>query len=142
MTELEREDLGAWVAQGARTEGAPEGHFTAPAAPEPAVDWQAAGGPPEQAKALFAARCALCHGPTGAGDGVASAGLTPKPRNYHDTAWQASVTDEALRTVIKEGGAAVGKSAVMPPNPDLVDKPDVVDELVKLVRAFGATDTR
>ena len=38
---------------------------------------------------------------------------------------------------ILEGGAAVGKSAVMPSNPDLQKKPEVVGELVKIVRDFG-----
>jgi len=49
---------------------------------------------------------------------------------------QASVKDEQLREIIVNGGAAVGKSPGMPPNPDLEQKADVVGELVKLVRAF------
>ncbi|HET6344418.1 MAG TPA: cytochrome c, partial [Myxococcota bacterium] len=60
----------------------------------------------------------------------------PKPRNYSDAAWQASITDEQLKKTIVEGGAAVGKSMMMPPNPDLRDKPQVVDELVKIIRGF------
>jgi hypothetical protein len=34
------------------------------------------------------------------------------------------------------GGPAVGKSPAMPGNPDLQSKPEVVKELVKIVRAF------
>ena len=35
------------------------------------------------------------------------------------------------------GGAAVGKSPIMPASPDLDEKPEVVEGLVKLVRKFG-----
>ena len=51
--------------------------------------------------------------------------------------WQASVTDDDLRNIIKFGGAAVGKSAVMPGAPQLKNKPEVIDELVKIIRNFG-----
>ena len=90
------------------------------------------------AQALFAERCAACHGPQGKGNGPAAAALNPKPRNYGDTSWQATVTDEQLRKTIKLGGAAVGKSPLMPASPDLDDKPEVVEGLVKLVRKFGS----
>lgn len=33
---------------------------------------------------LYQTNCALCHGPTGHGDGAAGAGLDPKPANFHD----------------------------------------------------------
>jgi mono/diheme cytochrome c family protein len=88
---------------------------------------------------MFAERCSPCHGPSGKGDGVAAAALNPKPRNYTDKAWQASVTDEQIRKTIIYGGAAVGKSAVMPSSPDLDAKPEVVEGLVKMVRSFGGT---
>jgi cytochrome c553 len=90
----------------------------------------------EEAKNVFAQRCTLCHGAEGRGDGPAAANLSPKPRNYGDAAWQASITDEQLKKTIVEGGAAMGKSMMMPPNPDLRDKPQVVDELVKIIRGF------
>ncbi len=71
----------------------------------------------------FATRCTPCHGPSGKGDGPASAGLTPKPRNFGDVEWQKGVSDTHIEQVIAYGGAAVGKSPAMPPNPDLADKP-------------------
>jgi hypothetical protein len=49
---------------------------------------------------------------------------------------EASVTDDALRTIIVKGGAAAGKSPLMPPNPDLDAKPEVVNGLVAKVRSF------
>jgi mono/diheme cytochrome c family protein len=120
MTDAERELMGAWVAQGA--------------------DIHADGGalaqsPEAEANARFDTLCVTCHGPTGAGNGLAAAALNPKPRDFRDPKWQAGVTDEDLAMVIVSGGAAVGKSAAMPPNPDLAQKPDVVAELIKRVRA-------
>jgi cytochrome c553 len=90
-----------------------------------------------EAQQLFATVCATCHGPSGAGDGPAAASLTPPPQNYTDPAWQAKVTDDYIRKVILEGGQAVGKSAAMPAQVQLKDKPAVVDELVKMIRGFG-----
>ena len=78
-----------------------------------------------------------CHGASGGGDGPASAGLAPKPRNFQDAAWQKSVSDEYLAQIIQYGGAAVGKSAAMPPNPDLMSKPEVVAALAAHVRSLA-----
>ena len=48
-------------------------------------------------------RCALCHGPEGKGDGVAAAGLNPKPRNHTDGTYMKSRTDAQLLEVIRNG---------------------------------------
>ena len=98
---------------------------------------EAAGDPKAEAKKIFSERCAVCHGAEGKGDGVGAAALDPKPRNYTDQEWQKTVTDEQLRDIIVKGGAGVGKSPLMPPNPDLADKPEVVNGLVELIRSFG-----
>jgi cytochrome c553 len=91
----------------------------------------------EEARNTFNTLCSTCHGQSGKGDGIAAASLDPKPRNYTDRAWQASITDEQIKNTIVKGGAAVGKSALMPANPQLENKPEVVNELVKIVRSFG-----
>jgi cytochrome c553 len=90
----------------------------------------------EIAKA-YEMRCSSCHGKTGKGDGPGAAALTPKPRDYTDKAWQATVTDEEIKKAIIYGGAAVGKSPSMPAAPDLEQKPKLVDALVKKVRSFA-----
>jgi mono/diheme cytochrome c family protein len=90
------------------------------------------------AREIFKQRCVLCHGDHGAGDGPGAANLNPKPRAFGDKEWQKSVTDDHIEKIIKEGGAAVGKSPLMPPNPDLVDKPEIVKGLRSIVREFGA----
>lgn len=91
----------------------------------------------KEAADLFAGRCTLCHGAQGAGDGPASAGLTPRPRNLRDRAWQTGVTDEHIEKIITYGGAAVGKSPAMPPNPDLNSKPGVVAALREHIRSLA-----
>ena len=99
--------------------------------PAPVVE-----NPVTAAKDIFRVRCSVCHGETGQGDGAGAAALNPKPRNFTDAAWQASVDDDHIRTIIVKGGPSVGKSPGMAANPDLEKKPDVVNELVKIVRAF------
>ncbi len=90
--------------------------------------------PEDEARTLFEQRCVACHGSTGNGDGPASKSLDPKPRAFADPAFQKSVTDEHLAKVIVEGGTAVGLSASMPGNPDLKEKDEVVQELIKIIR--------
>ena len=98
---------------------------------------KAAKTPAEEARGMFDTLCQTCHGKTGLGDGIAAANLEAKPRNYTDKEWQAKATDENLAKAIVEGGPAVGLNAAMPPNPTLKDKPKVVAELIKIIRAFG-----
>ncbi len=90
----------------------------------------------EGAKAIFASRCEACHGASGKGDGPGAAAITPKPRDYTSAEWQASVSDEDIALAIVKGGLAVGKSAVMPGNPELKDKPAIVKGLVDIIRDF------
>jgi mono/diheme cytochrome c family protein len=90
-----------------------------------------------EAKQVWDTRCATCHGPQGAGNGAAAAALNPKPRSFTDASWQKGVTDEHISKVIVEGGAAVNLSANMAANPDLAAKPEVVKQLVKMVRSFA-----
>lgn len=93
--------------------------------------------PAATAKAMFGTVCATCHGADGTGNGPAAANLNPKPRNYTDPAWQASVTDEDIKKTILLGGQGVGKSPMMPGQPQLRQEPEVLDELVKIIRGFG-----
>ncbi len=147
MTEEERTLVGAWFAQGGQVpEGAKMPDLAAPPATVPAppppdaatVNALNAAEVPESSRTVFANVCSTCHGPKGAGDGIAAAAMNPKPRDFSDKDWQRSVTDEALKKIILEGGPAVGKSPLMPPNPTLAEDAKTLDGLVKLIRAFGA----
>lgn len=111
----------------------------APAAPAAAPAAKSSEAISTDAKQIFETRCYTCHGMKGMGDGPGSAALTPKPRNFTDPAWQGSVTDDHINKIILYGGAAVGRSPMMPGNPDLIAKQDVVAALVKHVRSLGQT---
>ena len=89
-----------------------------------------------EASQIFATRCSTCHGTAGDGNGPAGAALNPRPRNFHDGAWQSATPDAQIERIIREGGAAVGKSPLMPGNPDLVSRPDVVTALREKVRSY------
>lgn len=99
---------------------------------ETAVDWAA------EADKKFNAICAICHGKDGKGDVPAVANYPVKPKDLTDPEWQASVDDDYLRKIIVEGGAAVGKSALMTGAPDLKDKPELLEAVVAKVRGMAA----
>jgi uncharacterized membrane protein len=129
ITQNERDVIGAWVAQGADIHAAGPIDLPVVAAPSnPSSD--------AAANEIFATRCVACHGEQGDGQGLAAAALPVKPRAYTDASWQSSVTDAYLKQVIVVGGAALGKSPLMPGNPDLERQPEVVDALVRKIRAF------
>jgi mono/diheme cytochrome c family protein len=57
--------------------------------------------------------CAPCHGSRGNGDGALAALLTPRPARHSDAAFMRALSDDYLIRLLKEGGPAVGKSALM-----------------------------
>jgi mono/diheme cytochrome c family protein len=79
--------------------------------------------------------CANCHGAEGKGNGP-GATAEPAPRDFTDTSWQNSTTDERIATVITKGGPAVGLSATMAPW-GAVLKASEVEDMVKYVRQFN-----
>jgi mono/diheme cytochrome c family protein len=91
----------------------------------------------KEAQDIFKNRCTMCHGASGKGDGPAGVALNPKPRNWTDAAWQKDTPDEAIEKAILGGGQSVGKSVLMPANPDLANKPEVVKALRQIVRSFA-----
>ncbi|GEM_PF-678606 len=116
---------------------------TAPApapepAAEPAPEPEVASAEPAafDAAGAFASTCASCHGEAGAGDGVAGAALDPKPANFTDAAFHAERDDAQIAKVIKEGGAAVGKSPLMAPFGGSFDDAQI-EQLVAHVRTFN-----
>ncbi len=90
----------------------------------------------KEARALFDSLCFTCHGSSGHGDGPGAAALDPKPRSFADVAWQDSVNDEQITKTIVFGGAAVGKSPMMPAQPQLKGQTETLAALVKIVRGF------
>ena len=90
-----------------------------------------------EADTVWQTRCITCHGAAGKGDGAAAVALNPKPRDLTLPSWQSSVTDAHIEKIIAEGGQGVGLSMLMPANPDLVSKPDVIKALRARVRSLG-----
>jgi mono/diheme cytochrome c family protein len=84
---------------------------------------------------IFQTRCFVCHGRDGRGSGPASQGLLQKPQDLTDQSWQRSVTDDQIKTVVRAGGAIMGKSGAMPPNPDLTN--DDLNSLLAYVRQLA-----
>lgn len=71
-------------------------------------------GDASRGQALYQQYCAICHGAAGKGDGPAAGNLPVKPRNHTDGVYMNALSDAHLRKVITQGGAAVGKSGLMP----------------------------
>ena len=91
----------------------------------------------EVAQKMYDTVCTTCHGSDGSGNGQMAKNLPVKPRNYTDATWQASVTDADIKKIILGGGASVGKSPMMPGQPQLTDQPEVLDGLVQIIRGFA-----
>ena len=92
------------------------------AAAEPAAGAVVVAAAGFDARAAFSTICASCHGAAGAGDGPGATGLSPKPAKFSDPAFWAGKTDAELLKAIREGGAAVGRSATMPAWGSLYDE--------------------
>lgn len=85
----------------------------------------------------YASYCATCHGPAGLGDGPASAALVPAPASLAGPDFWDAQTDAAVKKVIKEGGAASGRSPVMPAwGTSLTD--GQIDELIAYLKTLPA----
>ncbi len=71
-------------------------------------------GDPAKGKENYRDFCVPCHGASGKGDGPLAANLPARPRNHTDSAYMNGLSEAHLFKIIKEGGAAVGKSPIMP----------------------------
>ena len=80
--------------------------------------------------------CVACHGADGKAEGAAAAAMKPRPRNFTDKEWQASVDDARLVKVLKEGGASVGLSSSMAAWSGVLTD-DEINAVVAYVRGFG-----
>ena len=67
-------------------------------------------------EAVYKARCVMCHGETGKGDGPAGRALDPAPRDHTDGEYMSTLTDEDIKSQIMDGKGA------MPPHKDLINE--------------------
>jgi mono/diheme cytochrome c family protein len=89
----------------------------------------------EQGKKLYGQFCSTCHGQSGKGDGPGAAALNPKPRDHTDKEYMSKMSDEEMMKVIKNGGASIGKSPLMPPwGASLKD--DQIQDVIAYIRTL------
>lgn len=107
--------------------------------PAPAIEAAPAVSAEVRGAALgfYKERCARCHGESGRGNGPDAAALPFRPQDLGDRMWQLNATNQRLRKVLIHGGGAVGKSALMPPSPELAARPELCDGVIALVRGFA-----
>ena len=86
--------------------------------------------------ALYAQRCAMCHGYKGAGDGPVAATIPEgqKPRNLKAGGYKYATDDAKFKELLQKGGAEVGLSPLMPAQSDL--KPVDIDNIIAFVKTL------
>jgi mono/diheme cytochrome c family protein len=107
---------------------------TAPPGRERLAD--ASGGDAARGEEHYVQLCASCHGPRGDGDGPLAAALDPRPARHSDGHTMNALSDEHLFRIIKQGGAAVGKSALMAPWDGTLDDSQIWD-VVAFLRSIA-----
>lgn len=93
-------------------------------------------GDPKAGKVKYDVNCAGCHGKTGKGDGPAAAALSPKPQDHTDGKIMNSLSDQYLFDIIKKGGVAVKKAAIMPANEKKLSDQEIWD-VVAYIRSLA-----
>jgi mono/diheme cytochrome c family protein len=66
------------------------------------------------AAALYARYCAVCHGPTGRGDGPGAHVARQTLRDFSDPAAMREADDRYYFAIIQKGGSQLGRSNAMP----------------------------
>lgn len=95
---------------------------------------------PQTTEETFKGLCGSCHGEKGDGQGPAAVALKPRPANFTDPAFWATRDRAHIAKVVREGGPAVGKSALMAPFGAQL-APDVFEKLVDYVMKFNPGST-
>ena len=89
----------------------------------------------EAGKQLYQQRCSPCHGPDGKANTPTAQALNPKPADHTNGNYMNKLSNDHLHKVIKEGGASVGKSPIMPPQADWSD--EQIENVVVFVRSLA-----
>ena len=87
-------------------------------------------------KQTYETYCSACHGVDGKANDPGALAMNPKPRSFHDKAWQSKVDDAHITKIIKEGGPSVGMGASMPAWGAIIQDPEIKN-VVDYVRSFG-----
>jgi len=89
-------------------------------------------------KIVFKNNCAVCHGDTGLGDGVAGKALVPPPRNFVEGKWRYSGTSDGLFHTLQVGSP--GTSMVAWTGIPVVDRWAVVQFIRSITKNKIADD--
>lgn len=116
------------------------GSAAAPAGEAPATT-TAAADTAAGAK-IYRTYCQTCHGAKGAGDGLAAAGLNPKPASFatssfkYDPSGNGTKGDiEDIKAIVHDGAAKHGGSPLMAPWPML--SPEQLQAVAAYVKSLG-----
>ena len=91
----------------------------------------------DDAKQTFEFYCAQCHGVNGTGKGInVTKDMATTPRDFSNKVDMAKRSDDDIRTVIKDGGPSISKSALMPPWGKTISDAQV-DMLLAYIRKFA-----
>jgi mono/diheme cytochrome c family protein len=101
----------------------------------PVIRGEGAEGDVSAGGAIFADRCAGCHGRNGTGGGVgirlyAFVRGASRPVDFTDARVMENWPQERIALVIREGGKAVGASTLMPAYGDHLSKDEISDLVV------------
>lgn len=94
---------------------------------------QPARGEEDPTVRLYNTYCTQCHGLERNGKGVNTVGLSVQPRDHSDKVSMSSIPLDEMTKAIKEGGASVNKSALMPPWGSVLTDEQIAD-LVSYLR--------
>jgi high-affinity iron transporter len=78
-------------------------------------------GDAKAGQAVYKARCVICHGAAGAGDGPVGKTLKDKPKDWTKGEGLQGLSDQQLHDSIKKGGQAIGRAPAMIAFPGLSD---------------------
>ncbi len=92
-------------------------------------------------KKVYQTFCIACHGEKGKGDGAAGMAMTPKPRNFTDTAFINKEPKMRMYSVITDGGKKNGLSPMMAAWGKTI-KPDQINDVLAYVLTFGEDSTK
>ena len=90
---------------------------------------------------IYDTYCAQCHGKNRDGNGINSTSMAVKPRDHTDTKAMGDTPDEELHSAIKNGGAAVNKSALMPKWEGVLSDVEITD-MVSYLRVVSKSGSK
>jgi mono/diheme cytochrome c family protein len=93
--------------------------------------------PSERAESLYKIYCSQCHGVSGNGKGINAPSLFVAPRNHTSFDEMSILNDDRLTAAVKFGGAAVGKSSLMPSWNGILNDVDIQLLVVYLRKLSG-----